>query len=135
MKHLPTIAGARLGLMFVASGMMFLLDRVPEQEPPPEGSPTALFMGALYPSGYLHFVKVLEVLGGLLVAIPKTRNWGLLILCPILVNIIAFHVFISGQGFFEPALIAIYVLVAFLLWTERRVFCALVQRPWAGEPS
>lgn len=126
MKHLPTIAGILLGLPFVAFGLMFLLNLMPAPPPFPEGSPQALFMGALFPTGYLTFVKVLEVLGGLLVAIPITRNFGLLVLGPIIVNILAFHLFImKGEGLVNPILILICALVAFLLWSGRRAFAGL----------
>ena len=94
---------------------------------PPEGSPPALFFGALYPTGYLTFVKVLEILGGLLVAIPKTRNFGLLLLGPILVNILAFHVFLTNRaGLLDPLLLVICALAAFLLWSGRKAFAALL---------
>lgn len=128
-RHLPTIAGALLGLMFSAFGLMFLLDLLPSPPPPPEGSPMALFMAAFGSTGYLTFVKVLEVLGGILVAIPRTRNLGLLVLGPILVNILAFHVFIAGgHGLLEPILLTVCVLAAFLLWCERKAFLGLVTR-------
>lgn len=38
---------------------------------PPEGSPPALFMAVLFPTGYLAFVKVLEIIGGLTVAVER----------------------------------------------------------------
>lgn len=127
MKHLPTIAGAVLGLMFCAFSLMFLLGSVPEQPPLPEGSPIAMFMGAFAPTGYLAFVKVLELVGGVLVACPRTRNLGLLVLGPILVNILAFHVFVvDGHGLLDPVLLTICALAAFLLWSERRAFLALI---------
>lgn len=130
MKHLPTIAGILLGLPFVAFGLMFLLNLMPAPPPFPEGSPQALFMGAMFPTGYLTFVKVLEVLGGLLVAIPRTRNFGLLVLGPIIVNILAFHVFImKGEGLIDPILILICLLAAFLLWSGRRAFAGLCGNP------
>jgi uncharacterized membrane protein YphA (DoxX/SURF4 family) len=129
-RHIPTVAGALLGLIFVSTGLMVLLELGPTPPPPPEGSPPALFMAAFAPTGYLTFVKVLEVLGGLLVAVPRTRNLGLLVLGPILVNIVAFHAFITdGVGLLEPLLVLIYVLVACLLWAERRAFAGLVTRP------
>lgn len=129
MKYLPTIAGALLGLMFVAFGMMFLLNMIPPQPEPPAGSPVAMFMGAFGKTGYMHFVKVFEVLGGLLVAIPKTRNLGLLVLGPIIVNILAFNIFIAGsKDLFSPVLIVICLLAVFLLWSERRAFAGLVKR-------
>ena len=129
MKHLPNIAGGLLGLMFIAGGAMFLLNLIPPeaQVPPPPGSPAALFMGAFAPTGYMHFVKVLEVVGGLLLAIPKTRNFGLLVLGPIIINIIAFHVFITaGKDLVSPILILICLLAAYLLWAGRKAFAGLV---------
>lgn len=83
-------------------------------------------MGALAPTGYLHFVKVLEVVGGLLVAIPRTRNFGLLVLGPIIVNILAFHVFImKGATLSDPVLIIVCVMAAYLLWVGRKAFAGL----------
>ncbi len=130
MKILATIAGALLGLAFVAFGALYFLNLLPAQSPPPEGSPAALFMGAIAPTGYLGFVKVLEILGGVLIAIPRTRNLGLLVLGPIVINILAFHVFImKGAMLADPVLAVIVVLTLFLLWVERRAFAALVRRP------
>lgn len=94
---------------------------------PPEGSPPALFFAALYPTGYLAFVKVLEVVGGILVAIPKTRNFGLLVLGPIIINILAFHVFLTkGAGLADPVVLLISILPLFLLWTSRNSFKGLL---------
>jgi uncharacterized membrane protein YphA (DoxX/SURF4 family) len=121
MKKAETIAGALLGLLFIVFGLNFFLQFLPMPQPP-EGSPPANFMGAMYMTGMLAFVKVLEIAGGALVAIPKTRGIGLLILTPIVVNILAFHVFItSGAGMFDPPVILITLLTAFLIWTKREV--------------
>ncbi len=126
MRHVPNILGALLGLAFIAFGLMFLLGLVPEQPEPPAGSPVALFMGAFVPTGYLAFVKVLEVLGGILVAIPRTRNLGLLVLGPIIVNILAFHIFVAGgAGLLDPPLVIICLIAAYLLWCGRRAFGGL----------
>ena len=126
MKHLPTVAGALLGLLFIASGLVVLLNLTP-MPPPPAGTPAASFMAAFVPTGYLTFVKVLEVVGGLLVAIPRTRNLGLLVLGPILVNILAFHLFVmKGEGLFSPPLLILSFFAAYLLWSGRRAFAGLM---------
>ena len=66
-----------------------------------------------------------ELIGGCLVAVPRTRNFGLLVLGPIVVNILAFHFLImKGQGLFGLPII-VGVLAAFLLWTGRRAFFGL----------
>ena len=126
MKHAPTVAGALLGALFVMSAVVVLFGLV-KMPPPPEGSPASLFFGAFVPTGYMTFVKVLELLGGILVAIPRTRNFGLLVLGPILVNILAFHVFITkGAGLFDPMLVGIVLLATYLLWCGRKAFAGLL---------
>ncbi len=125
MKIATNIAGGILGFIFVALSLLMLLKLV-TPPPPPEGSPAALFMGAFVPSGWLTLVKVLELIGGILVAIPKTRNFGLLVLGPIIVNILAFHILLAkGEGLFGPPLL-VAVLGAFLLWAERKAFAGLL---------
>lgn len=130
MKIATIIAGALLGLLFVAFSSMYFLNAMPKMDPPPAGSYPALFMGAFAPSGYLGFVKAFELLGGLLVATPRTRNLGLLVLGPIIINIIAYHTFImKGEGLLQPPVIPVIgVLALFLLWSERKAFAGLVSR-------
>ncbi len=127
MKHLPAIAGALLGLLFIAFSLMVLLHLGPTPPSPPEGSPAGHFMAAFAPTGWLTFVKICELLGGILVAFPKTRNFGLLLLGPIIVNILAFHVFaMGGAMLLDPVLITIVALAGYLLWIERRAFAGLL---------
>ena len=126
MKYLPTIAGALLGLLFAASGAVVLLKLAP-MPPLPEGSPAAHFMAAFVPTGYLTFVKVLEILGGILVAVPKTRSLGLLVFGPIVLNILAYHAFVmKGEGLLSPPLLLIVALPLYLLWVERKRFAGLI---------
>jgi len=129
MKHVSTIASVLLGLAFVTFGANFFLHFIPmPDDPSPSDAPHKLFMAAMFPTGYLAFVKVLEILGGLLVAVPKTRNIGLLVLGPIIVNILAFHVFLTkGAGLTDPPILVISLLSAFLLFTERKAWLGLMK--------
>ena len=125
MKIASNIAGGLLGFLFIAFSLIVLLNLV-KMPPPPEGSPAALFMGAFVPTGWMTLVKICELTGGILVAIPKTRNFGLLVLGPIIINILAFHILIEkGHGLFGPPIL-IAVLAAFLLWAERKAFAGLL---------
>ena len=121
MKLTANIAGVLLGLVFnvVALNFFFHFFAMPE---PPAGSPPAMFLGAMIPTGYFAFVKILEITGGILVAIPRTRPLGLLTLGPIVVNILCFHLFLArGAGLFPlPALVG--TLSLFLLWVHRAAF-------------
>ena len=127
MKQAANIAGGLLGLVFIVFGLNFFLKFIPMPPGPPEGSPPALFMAALFPTGYFAFVKVMEILGGVLVAVPKTRNVGLLVLGPIIINILCFHIFLTkGATLVDPVNILIAVLGLFLLWSGRKAFGGLL---------
>ena len=131
MKYLPNIAGGLLGFAFICFALMFFFDLMGDQPAPPAGSPVAMFMGAFGGTGYMHFVKACELIGGLLVAIPKTRNIGLLFLGPIVLNIIAFHIFVARDIMERGSLITLAVLgglAAYLLWAGRRSFGGLLIR-------
>ena len=123
----PTLAAGLLGLAFVVFGLNHFFSFIPLGDPPPEDSPPALFFGALHPTGYLSFIKVIEIVGGILVAIPLTRNFGLLALGPIVVNILAFNIFLTkGEGLLQPPVVLVSVLSAYLLWCGRKKFIALL---------
>ena len=125
MNIATNIVGALLGLVFIAFSLMVLLHMAPNPTFPP-GSPVDHFMQAFGPTGYITFVKIFELVGGILLVIPKTRNLGLLVLGPIIINILAFHTFISkGEGLMGiPVIIALMAL--FLLWAERKAFAGLI---------
>jgi putative oxidoreductase len=125
-KYPPIIAGLILGLLFVMSAVVVLFNLV-KAPPPPEGSPAAMFFAAFGPTGYMTFVKVLELGGGILVAIPRTRNFGLLVLGPIILNILAFHLFVTaGEGLLNPMILVIVALALYLLWVGRKQFLGLL---------
>ncbi len=134
MKLISNIAGVLLGLIFnvVALNYFFHFFQMPA---PPAGSPAAMFLGAMIPTGYFAFVKVLEIIGGILVAIPRTRLLGLLMVGPIIVNFLCFHIFVTkGAGLFGlPLLVALLSL--FLLWLNRATFSFLLPHKVSGPGS
>jgi putative oxidoreductase len=122
-KYLPCIAGVLLGLCFLAASIpvLFNLIKIPQL---PEGTPAWHFMEAFVPTG---FVKMFEFTGGLLVMIPRLRNIGLLLLGPVIVNIIAFHVLIDDpKHLINPMLDIIIVCALYLLWDARKKFSGLL---------
>ena len=127
MKKLPCIAATILGLAFITFGLNYFLNFMPAGGPMEEDSAAAMFFGAIVPTGFLAFVKVFEITGGLLVAIPKTRNIGLLILGPIIINILAINILIiGGAAVFDPPVIIISVLAAYLLFEAKdKIRCLL----------
>ena len=127
MKIVNNIVGGLLGLAFIAFSLMVLLHLGPTPPPPPAGSPVAMFMGVFAPTGWLTFVKTCELIGGILVAIPLTRNVGLLFLCPIILNILAFHILVEkAEAFPIPFILAL--MAAYLILAARKQFNGLLNR-------
>ncbi len=123
MKYLYLICRILLGLMFVVFGANALHPFMPMQ-PPPAGSPIAQFMAVMGPSGWMHHVGFFQVLGGLLVLIGGTAPLGLCILGPILVNILIFHVLLTGGHGIGPGLVAT-LLEIILIYGYRSNFAGI----------
>lgn len=126
MKYLPAIAGVLLGLIFAFASLAYFFNLM-DAPPPPKDSAVEHFFIAIASTGYLTFIKVIELLGAVLVAIPVTRRLGLLLLGPIIVNILAFHLLVARDGIANPMLIAVVVLSLYLVWAERRAFIAYLR--------
>ena len=134
MKYIPPVVSALLGFLFIFAAVMVLfnLAQPKPEDMPQEGSPAAFFMAAIGPTGMLTLVKVCELVGGLLVVIPRTRNIGLLFLGPIIVNILAYHALIArdltSSGGTIGMLSFISIAPLYLLWVERRAWAGLLRR-------
>ena len=123
MKIAVTIARILLGLGFVVFGANILHPFLP-MPPPPEGSLAAQFMGVMIPSHWMELVGLFQLVGGILVLIGGTAPIGLVLLGPVLVNILACHVFImSGEGI-APGLI-FSLLEVFVIYGYRDYFRAI----------
>jgi hypothetical protein len=122
MKHIINFTSAFLGLVFVVFGLNFFFKFIAIPEPPHD-SPAAMFMGGMFVSGFLAFVKVLEILGGVCLVFPPLRNLGLLILGPIIVNIVAFNFFFFGPaGLLQLPVLIVSVLALIQVIAAHRSF-------------
>jgi hypothetical protein len=111
-------------LGFTVFGLNLLHPFLP-QPPPPEGSTIAQFMAIMMPSHWMDLVGFFQLLGGLLVLFGRTAPMGLLILGPVLVNILAFHIFLAdGHGIAPGAVFS--VLEIFLIHAYWDYFRAIV---------
>jgi len=128
MKNLPTIVATLLGLAFIFFGLNYFYKFIAIGGPKPEaGSPQAMFFASMVKSGFLASIKSLEIAGGILTLIPKTRNWGLLILGPIVVGILLTTIYIKdGNGLYDPTLITLSAMSFYLLIHARNKFIKLL---------
>jgi uncharacterized membrane protein YphA (DoxX/SURF4 family) len=112
--------GARLvlGLIFVVFGLNFFLNFIPPLAPPPRA---AAFYQALVDSGYLFPVeKIVEIGGGVLLLAGRFVPLALVLLAPIVVNILFFHLFLDPANL--PLALVVTVLEVFLAWRYRDAF-------------
>ena len=122
MKIAIIIARVLLGLIFVVFGLNAFLHFIPQ--PPPEGQAGG-FIGAMFASGYFYVVAALQIAGGLLLLSGRFIPLALVLLGPVIVNIMLFHIFLAPAGM-GPG-IAVSILALFLLWSCRDRFAPLLK--------
>jgi uncharacterized membrane protein YphA (DoxX/SURF4 family) len=119
MKILTLIARLLLGLIFVVLGLNGFLNFL-SMGPMPSGL-AGQFVGALFLSHYFWAVAALQIAGGALLLVNRFVPLGLVLLGPVIVNIILYHVFLNPTG------IALAIVVTIL--ARRQYFSGIfVQR-------
>ncbi|HVR63828.1 MAG TPA: DoxX family protein [Polyangia bacterium] len=113
-NKLPTVARVILGLVFVVFGLNGFFNFLPQPPAPPRAM---AFAGALVGSGYFFpLLKATEVAAGALL-LAGFVPIALTLLAPIIVNIVAFHLFLAPGN---------YAVVGLILAAE--IYLAVVNR-------
>jgi uncharacterized membrane protein YphA (DoxX/SURF4 family) len=102
MKIAVLIARILLGLIFVVFGLNGFLQFIPPQPIP---ALAGEFAGLLFKTHYYVVVFALQFIGGVLLLIGRYIPLALVILGPILVNILLFHIHMAPSGI-GPGLLA-----------------------------
>ena len=111
MKIVTLIARLLLGLIFVVFGLNGFLNFL-NMGPMPSGL-AGQFIGALAQSHYLWVVAALQVAGGALLLVNRFVPLGLVILGPVIVNIVSYHVFLNPSGIALAIVVVILWLIVF----------------------
>lgn len=117
MKIAVIIARVLLGLLFFVFGLNAFIHFIPMQPIPGDAG---IFVNLLYAHGWLTFLGLLYVIAGVLLLIGRYVPVGLVILGPILVNILLFHITLAPSGI--AAGIIATLLELFLIWAYRPAF-------------
>jgi len=117
MAKLVLVLRILLGLIFTVFGLNGFFDFLEAPEMP---EAAGAFFGALAATGYmLPLIKGVEVVGGILLLLGRYVPLALILLGPVAVNILLFHLFLAP----DPAAGFIgylsFVLWAFLCWAYR----------------
>jgi uncharacterized membrane protein YphA (DoxX/SURF4 family) len=106
-----------LGSIFVVFGLNGFLQFLPQPAMPP---PAVAFFGGLAASGFmLPTLFATQVVGGALLLLGMVPL-ALVILAPVVVHIVEFHVFLAPAGL--PLAVVIAALGLFLAWTHRSAY-------------
>lgn len=97
------------GLMFINAGLNKFFQYIPVPEDLPEAAMN-MFMAMEEITWLMPLLAIFEIIGGVLIIIPKYRALGAVIITPIMVGILAHH-FTLGFGLPIPL-----VLAAVLVW-------------------
>ncbi len=113
-----------LGLIYFVFGLNYFLNFLPM--PPPSGGPSETFITGLFQSGYFFpFLKGIEVILGAALLIGIFVPLVLVILMPISLNILLFHVFLTDNPIMSVVIIALQL---YLAWAYRDYYKPLFQR-------
>jgi len=125
MKIVTLIARLLLGLIFVVLGLNGFLNFL-SMGPMPSGL-AGQFIGALVLSHYFWVVAALQVAGGALLLVNRYVPLALVLLGPVIVNIILYHVFLNPSG--APLAIVVVILWGIVFYSQRQHFSGIfVQR-------
>jgi len=125
MKIVTLIARLLLGLICVVFGLNGFVNFL-SMGPMPTGL-AGQFMGALVQSHYYWVVAVLQIAGGVLLLVNRFVPLALVLLGPVIVNIICYHVFLNPIGAVPAAAVTVLWLIVFY-WNRQHFSGILLQR-------
>lgn len=125
MKIVTLIARLLLGLIFFFFGLNGFFNFL-DMGPMPTGL-AGQFIGALAQSHYFWVVAALQVIGGALLLINRFVPLGLVLLGPVIVNILLYHLFLNATGILMAVVVTILWFIVF--YAHRQYFSGIfVQR-------
>ncbi len=123
-RYLPTIARILLGLIFLVFGLNGFLHFIPQPKKPMSEEAMA-FVGGLMKSGYMFpLIAGTQVLVGVLLLLNRFVPLALALIAPVIVNIVAFHVFLNRSGL--GLALVVLVLELYLAWAYRHSYRSML---------
>ncbi len=122
MKIAALIARYLLGLMFTVFGLNGFFHFLPM--PPPPSGLAGQYMAALGGSHYFVAVFLVQLIGGVLLLANRFVPLALILLGPIIVNILLYHILMDPKGI-PPGLVALALWLA-VFYSVRSAFTGVL---------
>lgn len=118
-----TVATVLFALMFINGGLnkFFNYIPVPPDMPAELVKDNAAFMEVVW---LMPLIAVVELVGGVLLLVPKFRALGAIILFPIMVGILLLHATVAVSGL--PLAIILSGILFWILWENRTKYTNLI---------
>lgn len=118
------IVSALFGLLLINGGLNKFLNYmpVPDNLPEPLLKDTAAIMEI---SWLMPLVGFAEVLGGLLIIIPKTRALGALVVFPVMVGVLCTHLTVAPEGL--PIALVIWAILLWIIVENRNRYIPILK--------
>ena len=121
MKIVVLIARLLLGLVFVVVGLNGFLNFL-SAGPMPTGM-AGQFVEALVESHYFWVIAALQIVGGALLLVNRFVPLALVLLGPLIVNILLFHIFMNPAGIGPGIVVTILWFIVF--YSKRQYFSGI----------
>jgi uncharacterized membrane protein YphA (DoxX/SURF4 family) len=123
-RYLPVVARILLGLIFIIMGLNGFFYFIPAPKTPMPAEAIA-FAVALEKSGYMNqLVSATQLVAGILLLLNLFVPLALTVLAPVIVNIIAYHVFLDFN-MIAPGIV-VTLLELYLAWVYRKAFLPML---------
>jgi putative oxidoreductase len=123
-NKLLNILSALLSLVMLNSGLNKLFNYIPV----PDNLPTEIVndnAALMEISWLIPLIAVAELLGGLLIVIPKTRALGALVLFPVMVGVLLTHIIVFQSGL--PMALIIWAILGWIMYENRAKYLTLIK--------
>ncbi|WP_341900901.1 DoxX family protein [Fluviicola taffensis] len=110
------------GLMFINSGLNKIFQYMPMPKDMPENMMKVVeAFGAII--WLMPLIAVVEIIGGVLVIIPKYRALGAILIFPIMIGILLTHIFNAPSGL--PIALILLAVLAWIMIENRAKYASL----------
>ena len=111
------------GLLFINAGLNKFLNYMPMPEQMPEKMTRA--MAAFMEIGWLMpLAGMVEIIGGILIILPRTRALGALVIFPVMVGIFLTNTVQDTRGL--PMVLALIAILAWIMYENRAKYFPLI---------
>ena len=110
-------------LLLINGGLNKFLNYMPV----PENLPEALMkdnQAIKEISWLMPLVGFAEIIGGLLILLPKTRAVGALVIFPVMVGVLMVHLTVAPEGL--PIAFVIWSILFWIIWENRQKYLVLI---------